>query len=858
MVSRNPTAVVDFVANTADAESKIGKLTAGVAGLIAVVTTAVTAAGGLIAASTVVAAGQERRISEVNTLLRLERRGFKDLQSDILNLTTQTSRSLAETTEAAYQAVSARVSREDLVPFLQAATDAAVAGLTEINTAVDVSTSLINAYRLEASEAVKINDMLFETVRLGKLRFENLANSLPIVALQASNAGIAISEISAALADLTAKGAPASQSAQYLRQFIVQISQPTQRARRIAKELGLEFGETAFQGRTLGEVAGLIVKTARETEYTIRDLVPRLQSAQVALSLGADGGKAFSETLQTIESSAGSTKKAMDIMAETTLFKYDVAMSKLNVQMSELGENFLPLVTKGLTDVNLLLDAVAGRPAYTITLDIEGMPDYKEDQAGPDWYNKAVSFLALGTPDHGGAGSSREARALAKWHYDSYIEELEERLSDRRTAAAIARGLSGSGGLGYNDSGGGHLITALGEATASATMQGFKAGLIRENTIRNPFEETLPYALTAGRSAGENFVEGFLEELEGFEGTFGRPEPFPHLRLLDRSSFQPSFDFENYLAKGTNTPSSVESQNIATYMARSAQETANYQKGQRDLATAAADDAKELLRLAQLRNDLLEGEEETLQRLEDEFDGLTAVEVDLRDTTKRFLQAGLDKDFEMVVVLGKQLHILRQDNPQELLRLAAIRNQLLESEEEKLQRLEDEFNGLTAAEIDLRDTTERFLQASLDQDFELAIVLGKQIHFLQLEVSEVVKAVETGFSDWARRQSSMARYIFEGGSEDEAYNTSQKRAGFWYSEYLKGAGDDSARLSPIQFSNLPDAAQQSLVRATHGNAPFVQIFFGDGNILGVDNFEEYITQVLVNAQDTGRVGSARG
>jgi len=73
-----------------------------------------------------------------------------------------------------YQIYSATFFADDATEILEQGMKAAAAGATDLVSAVDMTTTVLNAYGMAASEASRINDLLFTTVRYGKLRMKNL------------------------------------------------------------------------------------------------------------------------------------------------------------------------------------------------------------------------------------------------------------------------------------------------------------------------------------------------------------------------------------------------------------------------------------------------------------------------------------------------------------------------------------------------------------------------------------------------------------------------------------------------------------------------------------------------------------
>ncbi len=105
-----------------------------------------------------------------------------------------------------YQALSAGIPPDNAIEFLRTSGKAAVAGVSNIETAVDGISSVLNAYSMGMQGTGKISDLFFETVRLGKTTFDELAQNIGKVAPIANSAGVGIDQLFGAYATLTKQG----------------------------------------------------------------------------------------------------------------------------------------------------------------------------------------------------------------------------------------------------------------------------------------------------------------------------------------------------------------------------------------------------------------------------------------------------------------------------------------------------------------------------------------------------------------------------------------------------------------------------------------------------------------------------
>lgn len=78
-------------------------------------------------------------------------------------MSNQTGISSTEIADNVYNAISAGQSTGDAVNFVSNSTKLAKAGFAEAGDALDILTTILNAYGMEASEVTNVSDMLIQT-----------------------------------------------------------------------------------------------------------------------------------------------------------------------------------------------------------------------------------------------------------------------------------------------------------------------------------------------------------------------------------------------------------------------------------------------------------------------------------------------------------------------------------------------------------------------------------------------------------------------------------------------------------------------------------------------------------------------
>ena len=142
--------------------AKMGALTAGI-GL------AGTAVVGISVKAHKTFAEFEKGWAEVTTLMpNLTKRATDEMSKELRKFAVKQGVQMADATKGSYQAISAGIDPTEVTGFLEDAWKGAVGGVSDLTTAVDVITTVLNGYNLGADKATQITDAMFTAVKLGK------------------------------------------------------------------------------------------------------------------------------------------------------------------------------------------------------------------------------------------------------------------------------------------------------------------------------------------------------------------------------------------------------------------------------------------------------------------------------------------------------------------------------------------------------------------------------------------------------------------------------------------------------------------------------------------------------------------
>jgi TP901 family phage tail tape measure protein len=292
------------------------------------------------------AADFEKSMREVLTLLpNAGAETFGQLSDQVKTFSKEFGVLPNEVIPSLYQALSAGVPQDNVFEFLEVAQMAAKGGVTDLETAVDGITSVVNAYGSDVLSAAQASDMMFTAVRLGKTDFTQLSNSMFQVAPIASALGVDFQDVTGALANLTAQGTPTKVAATQMKAALSELGKEGTKADIAFREIaGVGFTDFIAAGGNTADAFILLSEGAAASNQSVLDMFGSIEAGQAVLGLTSDGGEAFNATLGEMENSAGATETAFDTMDQGLAANFDRIKANIEVLKIEIGQKLAPLV----------------------------------------------------------------------------------------------------------------------------------------------------------------------------------------------------------------------------------------------------------------------------------------------------------------------------------------------------------------------------------------------------------------------------------------------------------------------------------------------------------------------------------
>lgn len=304
------------------------------------------------AASAKMAMDFEDSMAKVSTIADATEVPMDEMQKAILNLSNQTGISSEEIAQNIYDSISAGQKTGDAVNFVSNSTKLAKAGFADAGAALDVLTTIMNAYGLKASEVTNVSDMLIQTQNLGKTTVADLASSMGKVIPTANAYGVSLDELCAGYAIMTANGVATAESTTYMNGMLNELGKSgTTVSETLKEKTGKTFKELMDSGMSLSDVLKIISDAATENNKSFGDMWSSSEAGKAGMILLGDSAENFNGVLEQMQNSAGATNTAFE--------KLDTNSTKIKKATNELKNDAIDLGTTLMEELAPIIENIA-------------------------------------------------------------------------------------------------------------------------------------------------------------------------------------------------------------------------------------------------------------------------------------------------------------------------------------------------------------------------------------------------------------------------------------------------------------------------------------------------------------------
>lgn len=284
----------------------------------------------------------QKQLGMVNTLLKVSRDELNKYGDEFERLSLKTGASKTEIANAAYQALSSGVGKGDLIGFLETASKTAIAGQATVEQSVGTITSIINAYKMEMSEAGKIADWLLTVQNEGVTTVRELGDQLGDVTSISAALGVSLNDVGGAIAQMTVNGNNTAKTITMLKSMLSELSKEGQVAADNFKILaGESFTEFIANGGTLQEAMLKMEEYAKKSNKSVVDLFSSVEAGSAALNLTGINAENFANKLEKVASSSGELETAYKTATTNIYYEWQKLTLAIDKQWNTLVETII-------------------------------------------------------------------------------------------------------------------------------------------------------------------------------------------------------------------------------------------------------------------------------------------------------------------------------------------------------------------------------------------------------------------------------------------------------------------------------------------------------------------------------------
>lgn len=313
--------------------------------------------------------GFTQRMAEIGTITNESQEDMDQLGVAVRKVSREMGEAASGGAAALYDIISSGVGVDDSVKVLELAGKAAVAGLTDTQTAAKLGLSVINAYGEGVDQLETRYDQLFLAVKNGVTTFPQLAGAIGQVLPTAAAANVSFGEVTAALALMTKQGINTNGATTALRSAINNLAAPAPEAKKNLEAMGITWNGLSDTLRQISEQNLGIA--------ALRQIIPDTEARTAVLALTKDIGglQVMVREMGKAASTMQTAYEGMENTPEQQIKRFTAAVNDLQISFGQAVGAGLPvinLITQMLNAFNELPETIRTTVAAMVILGAGG------------------------------------------------------------------------------------------------------------------------------------------------------------------------------------------------------------------------------------------------------------------------------------------------------------------------------------------------------------------------------------------------------------------------------------------------------------------------------------------------------
>lgn len=335
---------------------------------VSVASAAVTAMGG---AAVKTAADFESSMSQVQATMGITKDSMSTLDGQSVNtmdalsdlakqMGSKTAFSASECAEALNYLALAGYDTQEMADTLPTVLNLAAAGGLDLASASDMVTDAMSALGMETSEADKMVDQMAKTASSTNTSVGQLGEGILTIGATAKTVKGGTAELNTALGILANNGIKGAEGGTHLRNVILSLQNPTDKAADQMEALGLSVYDSEGNMRSLNDILGdlntsMDGMTAEEKANIISKIFNKTDLSSVNALL-ANTGDTWTDLQTAIENSGGAAQQMADTQLDNLSGQLTILKSAVEGFAISIGEALMPMIKNIVAKIQSFVD----------------------------------------------------------------------------------------------------------------------------------------------------------------------------------------------------------------------------------------------------------------------------------------------------------------------------------------------------------------------------------------------------------------------------------------------------------------------------------------------------------------------
>ena len=282
-------------------------------------------------------------------------RSFEEIKKSAEDLSVKYGLSVEQITEGNYQLVSSMGDVANAQEILDTSAKLSIAGFTDYESAMNGLVSVLNGYKMEATEAGRVADILMTVQNKGITTINELQGSLARVTSLANNVNVSFEDLAAALTTITANKVETSEAVTSLRSAFAELGKSSTVASKNFKKATGEMFSEFMKTHTIVDAIQKLEEYSKKTGKSFTDLFGSVEAGNAIMNLAGGNLTKLKNSLDDVKNSSGTANKALGVLDEGADRAFSKLKEQANKAVREIGEALIPTVkdlTKKISEID--------------------------------------------------------------------------------------------------------------------------------------------------------------------------------------------------------------------------------------------------------------------------------------------------------------------------------------------------------------------------------------------------------------------------------------------------------------------------------------------------------------------------